>query len=83
MEEKFAFFNLNWYRKFKSKAFYGCRNLKSITIKTSSLRNRNVGAKAFTGTNARPKVKVTVKQLKSYKKLLKSKGMSKKAIYKK
>ena len=67
----------------KSKAFYGCRNLKSITIKTSSLRNRNVGAKAFTGTNAKPKVKVPVKQLKSYKKLLKSKGMSKKAIYKK
>ena len=67
----------------KSKAFYGCRNLKSITIKTSSLRNRNVGAKAFKGTNAKPKVKVPVKQLKSYKKLLKSKGMSKKAIYKK
>ena len=74
---------MNWYRKFKSKAFYGCRNLKSITIKTSSLRSRSVGSKAFTGTNARPKVKVPVKQLKSYKKLLKSKGMSKKAIYKK
>ena len=67
----------------KSNAFYGCKNLKSITIKTSSLQNKNVGAKAFTGTNKKPTVKVPAKQLKSYKKLLQSKGMSKQAIYKK
>lgn len=65
------------------KAFYGCKNLKSIIIKTSKLQKKNVGAQAFTGTTKNIKVRVPAKQLKIYKKFLSEKGMSKKAIYKK
>ena len=55
------------------KAFYGCKNLKNITIKSNILNK--VGAKAFTGTNKKISIKVPAKKLKSYKKLLKNKGL--------
>lgn len=70
-------------RKIGKQAFYNCKSLKTITIRTSMLTKKNVGAKAFKGTYKKIKVKVPAKQFKAYKKLLKSKGMSKKAIYKK
>lgn len=64
-------------------AFYNCKKLKKITVKTSMLTSKTIGSKAFTGTYSKPTVKVPAKKLKEYKKLLKSKGMSKKAVYKK
>ena len=70
-------------RKIGKQAFYNCKSLKTITIRTSMLTKKNVGAKAFKGTYKKIKVKVPAKQFKTYKKLFKSKGMSKKAIYKK
>lgn len=64
-------------------AFYNCKKLRTIVIKSTVLSSRNVGAKAFTGIYTRPTVKVPAKQMNAYKKLLRSKGMSSKAIYKK
>ena len=59
-----------------SKAFYNCRNLKKITIKTTSLTNKKVGAQAFKGINAKVSITVPAKKAVSYKKMLKTKGVS-------
>ena len=55
------------------KAFYGCKKLKKVTVKSSKLKK--VGAKAFTGTNKKITIKVPAKKVKAYKKLLKNKGL--------
>ena len=55
------------------KAFYGCKNLKKVTIKSTILSK--VGKKAFTGTNEKITINVPNKNVKSYKKLLKNKGL--------
>ena len=65
--------------KIGSKAFYGCKKLKNITIKTTKLKSKSVGSKAFKGTSTKAKVKVPKKSLKAYKKFLVKKGISKKA----
>ena len=70
-------------RSIGKQAFYNCKKLKSIVVNTVALTDKNIGAKAFTGTYAKPTVKVPAKQLKAYQKLLRSKGMSSKAKYKK
>lgn len=57
-------------------AFYGCKSLKSIIIKTTQLTSKRVGSKAFKGIYKKATIKVPKKQLKSYKKLLKAKGVS-------
>ena len=54
-------------------AFYGCKNLKKVTVKTSGLKK--VGSKAFAGTNKMIVIKVPAKKVKAYKKLLKNKGL--------
>lgn len=53
-------------------AFSGDKNLKNITIKSTSLKK--VGSKAFKGIHAKAKIKVPAKKLKAYQKLLKKKG---------
>lgn len=58
-------------------AFYGCKKLKSITV--SSPRLKTVGKKAFSGIYTKAKVKVPSGKKKTYKKLLKGKGLSSKA----
>ena len=68
-------------RSIGKQAFYNCKKLKSIVVKTVALTDKNIGAKAFSGTYAKPTVKVPAKQLKAYQKLLRSKGMSSKAKY--
>lgn len=65
--------------KIGKEAFYGCKNLKNITIKTSKLNTKRIGSKAFRGVNARAKVKVPKSKYKAYKKLLVKKGLNKKA----
>ena len=70
-------------RSIGKQAFYNCKKLRTIVIKSTALSGRNVGTKAFTGTYTRPTVKVPTKQMNAYKKLLRSKGMSSKAVYKK
>ncbi len=56
------------------KAFFGCKNLKKITVKSKILKK--VGAKAFKGINKKAVIKVPKKQLKKYKKLFKNKGQA-------
>ena len=70
-------------RRIGKQAFYNCKNLRTVIIKTGVLSNKTIGEKAFTGTYKKPTVKVPAKQLKAYKKLLKSRGMSSTAVYKK
>ena len=66
-----------------SKAFYGCKKLTNITIKTTGLTTKTVGSKAFAkaGSNNYKKltVKVPKKQMKMYKKMLRKRGLSVKA----
>lgn len=72
--------------KIGKKAFYGCKNLKKITIKSTKLKKKTIGAKAFTkaGSKNYSKLKVIVpkKCLKNYTKILKQKGLSKRAVIK-
>ncbi len=70
-------------RSIGKQAFCNCKKLRSITIKTSTLSGKTVGSKAFAGTYKKPTVKVPASQLKTYKKLLKARGMSSKAVYRK
>ena len=70
-------------RTIGSRAFYGCKNLKYVTIKNTQMTGKTVGASAFTGTYAKMTVKVPAKKLKSYKTILLKRGVSKKAVIKK
>lgn len=58
--------------KIGANAFSGAKNLKTITIKSKSLKS--VGKNAFKGINKKCKIKVPTKKLNSYKKLLSKKG---------
>ncbi len=69
--------------KIGKQAFYGCKNLKSITIKTTKLTKKKVGSKAFANMYKKGTIKVPKKKLDAYKKMLKSKGISSKAKFKK
>ena len=60
------------------RAFYNCKKLKKIIIKTKKLTNKTVGAGAFGKINSKVIVKVPQGKLKTYKKLLKKKGITKK-----
>ena len=59
------------------KAFFGCKKLNKITIRSAKLKK--IGKRAFTGTGKNLVVKVPKKQKTVYKKLLKNKGMKKTA----
>mgnify|MGYP000596236161 CR=1 FL=1 len=65
-------------RSIGKQAFSGCKNLKSITIKTTYLTKKSVGAKAFKGIHAKAAIKVPKKQKKAYTSLFKAKGVGKK-----
>ncbi|SCJ70812.1 Uncharacterised protein [uncultured Eubacterium sp.] len=69
-------------RKIGKEAFAKCKNLKKITIKTAYLSSKKVGANAFKGIHAKATIKVPKKQKKAYQKLLKARGVGKKAIIK-
>ena len=65
------------------KAFYNCKKLKKVTIKTTKKIKKKVGKAAFKKTAKNIVFKLPAKKYKVYKKLLKKKGVSRKAIYKK
>ena len=69
--------------KIGKQAFTNAKKLKNIVIKTTKLTAKNIGAKAFKGTAAKATVKVPKSKLKSYQKILVTKGMNKKAAIKK
>lgn len=65
------------------KAFYNCKKLKKVTIKTTKKIKKKVGKAAFKKTAKNIVFKLPAKKYKVYKKVLKKKGVSRKAIYKK
>lgn len=69
--------------KIGKSAFYGCKKLKTITIKTTKLTKKNVGSKAFKGIYSKATIKVPKSKLKTYKTMLKSRGVGTKAKIKK
>lgn len=69
--------------KIGKKAFYGCSSLKNIKVKTSKLTNSRIGRQAFKGIHKKSVIKVPKRQLKTYKKILKTKGIGKKVKIKK
>lgn len=62
------------------KAFYGCKKLKTIVIKSKKLTAKSVGAKAFTKAGSSNYKKCTVKvprnKKRAYTKVLKKKGLN-------
>lgn len=68
--------------KIGTSAFSGCRKLKSITIKTKKLKAAAIGKHAFKKVPAKAVVKVPKSKKKLYKKLLRKRGLSKKAVIK-
>lgn len=68
-------------RTIGKKAFYGCKNLKKITVQSSIIKK--IGAKAFKGINKKAVIKVPSKKYKAYKKVFKGKGQAKTVTIKK
>lgn len=64
-----------------AKAFFKCKNLKELVINSTTLTKKSVGVKAFKGTSGKITVTVPTGKNNSYKKILKAKGISKKAKY--
>lgn len=60
-------------------AFYGCKKLTSITIKSSRLTLKNIGKNAFKNTSPKATVRVPKKQKALYNQILKKRGLNKKA----
>lgn len=57
--------------KIGKKAFYGCKNLKNIVIKTTKLKKNSIGKKAFANISKKPTFKVPKKKLKNYRTFIK------------
>ncbi|MFG6328163.1 MAG: leucine-rich repeat protein [Lachnospiraceae bacterium] len=64
------------------KAFFGCKKLSNITVKTNKLLYKSIGKKAFSKGNSKPTVKADKSKLKLYRKIFQSRGMSKKCKFK-
>lgn len=58
--------------KIGSKAFFDCKNLKEIKIKSKKLSKKSFGKNAFGKINKKAKIKVPKKKYKKYKKWLKN-----------
>lgn len=69
--------------KIGKQAFYGCKKLKTITIKTKKLKLSKIGLNAFKGISSTATIKVPKSKYKTYKTMLKKRGVSSKAKYKK
>lgn len=63
--------------KVGNNAFNGCKKLKTIVIKSTKLKASNISKKAFKGITKKTVIKVPKKKVKAYKKLFRSKGLSK------
>lgn len=64
-------------------AFNGCSKLKTIIIKSKKLNKKKLHKKAFKGVKNGTVIKVHKSKVKAYKKLFRSKGLSKKVKIKK
>ena len=66
-----------------AKAFYGCKNIKTLIIKSKKLTTKKIGSKAFSKTPKKMTVKVPKNKFKAYKKMLIKRGVNKKVKFKK
>ncbi|MCR4690099.1 MAG: leucine-rich repeat domain-containing protein [Lachnospiraceae bacterium] len=64
------------------KAFFKCKKLKSVTIKTTKLKKKTVGAKAFKGIAGKAVFRLPSKKAKSYKRILLKKGATRRMSFK-
>lgn len=64
-------------------AFYGCKKLKTISILTTKLTKKTVGKNAFKGIYSKATIKVPKKKYKTYVSMLRTRGVGKKAKFKK
>ena len=62
-------------KKIGKKAFYQCKKLKKITVKSNKLTAKKIGSQAFKNINNEVIIKVPKKKLKLYKKVLKKAGL--------
>lgn len=65
------------------RAFYGCKNLKRIVIKTKLLKTGGLEAQVFSAVYKKAVIKVPGSRLKAYRNLLKKNGIPGKVIIKK
>lgn len=63
-------------KRIETRAFYNCKKLKKIIIKTGQLQTKHVGIKAFKGIYSKVNIKVPRAKLKPYNFILSSKDMS-------
>ena len=70
-------------KKIGANAFYNCKKLKTITIYTTKLKMSTVGKNAFKGVKKNVVVKVPKAKYSLYKKVLKKRGISKVAKFRK
>ncbi len=64
------------------KAFYGCKRLKKLTIRSKKLTSVNIGKEAFRGVSKKAVILVPAKKKTLYRKILRKKGIHKKAYIK-
>lgn len=62
--------------KIGKNAFYGCKKLKTVIIKTKKLSAGKVGARAWKGIYKKATIKVPKKKRNAYRKWLKKKGIT-------
>lgn len=62
-------------KKIGKQAFYNCKNLEKLTIRSKKLTSSNVGSKAFYGINDDVRVLAPAKKVNAYQKLLIRKGL--------
>ncbi len=65
------------------KAFAGCKNLRELKIHSKHLRRANISRKAFAGIHAPAKIRVRSGKVRTYRKLMRSRGLSRKVGVKK
>ncbi len=68
-------------RKIGKKAFYGCKKLRYIYVKSKKLTENNIGGQAFGGGYHSPRVKTAKNIWKQYSNVFLLRGMSKKALF--
>ena len=66
-------------KKIGTKAFHGCKKLKKIVIIIKQLQAKRVGKKVFMGIYSKVNIKVPKPKSKTYKKILRAKGVEKRA----
>lgn len=61
--------------KIGKEAFFGAKKLKTISIRTSKLKEASIGANAFKGIYGKAKILVPENKVALYKKILKKRGL--------